>query len=919
MATERFTIVVQARGLTQVNRQMDRAEKKARVFAKTLGLLRGALVIFASVRLIGGLTSLFDSFTNLENRLRSATRVQGDFNTAMRDVFRIARQTRSSVEGIATLYTRLTLASEQLGLSQKQIATLTDTLSKSFIISGATAQEARNATIQLSQGLGSGVLSGDELRSVLEGNVIVATALAREFGVATGDLRRLSEEMKGLPAARVIKALKSIKDSVNEAFEETRPTIGQAFENLRTGLIEFAGNLNKSSGIADSFAQFVLVLSQNIDLLANAVAVLAGVGLILLIKRLALTVAGLLASSRAFLLAGGSATTFSAAITTAAGRMAIFRNVIRGLAFGAVIVGIGALIERLTVLNQKVKGTQISVLDLNTAFLRLRGGGSTTLGALRSFADRVFGSLDARREEFVRLAIEIRSTNIEIKKFATAAKTAFFDILNRAAGRVIFMTDTVKKQTRAALKAARANNAIKSELKDLVERIDPAAKASRVFEESILLLDKALKAGIISLAEFNDLLGKLTKEFDRKSKPKGGGKSLADRIKESREAVTSLRGSLSPVIAAQNQLAKSEKDLNTAVKLGVVTRKEANALLAQQRVFLADQLDPMKALNTALDQELRLAGLLNKEREIETRLLSIIQQQKAAGNVLSVAEINALREKLKLLQATTKATEKLDEADRKQKAFEKTIGAGKTKFDEESLQLEKARQSGKFTAKDLQDRAREIRLSFLNASTDIGAGFERAFLKMEKSVADAAASTEQLFNTAFKGASDALVKFAQTGKFEIGDLVRTIGAQLIQLGIKEAFVGGGNLLGFGKGGGSGGGLGGLFTSLLGGGGGGGGGGLGGLVSGLFGFQDGGGFKVGAGTSAGQLPGVDNRLVAFRARDGEEVQVNKPGQSSRPVNINFTINTPDAESFRQSQGQIMAATAAQLDRANRRNN
>jgi hypothetical protein len=76
------------------------------------------------------------------------------------------------------------------------------------------------------------------------------------------------------------------------------------------------------------------------------------------------------------------------------------------------------------------------------------------------------------------------------------------------------------------------------------------------------------------------------------------------------------------------------------------------------------------------------------------------------------------------------------------------------------------------------------------------------------------------------------------------------------------------------------------------------------------FQTGGSFDVGG------VGGPDSQLVAFKATPGERVQVGQPKDMGGAVNFNFNIQTPDADSFRRSQGQMIADAAAALQRARR---
>lgn len=88
----------------------------------------------------------------------------------------------------------------------------------------------------------------------------------------------------------------------------------------------------------------------------------------------------------------------------------------------------------------------------------------------------------------------------------------------------------------------------------------------------------------------------------------------------------------------------------------------------------------------------------------------------------------------------------------------------------------------------------------------------------------------------------------------------------------------------------------------------------GLLSGfrLPGFASGGSFEVGSQTSIGTLAGQDNRLIAFAARDGERVTVNRPGQmAGAVVNQYFQFPAADAQTFQRNRAQIARAARAAL--------
>lgn len=294
-------------------------------------------------------------------------------------------------------------------------------------------------------------------------------------------------------------------------------------------------------------------------------------------------------------------------------------------------------------------------------------------------------------------------------------------------------------------------------------------------------------------------------------------------------------------------------------------------------------------------------------RRLEARFSTLISVQQALTDAQKT--INEARDEgVKLLA---------DEQTLLRNVERETLGLGPTQeqLADKVEALNDAFRRQVITAGELETAVRDAKIEFLDAQRSIAAGAQRAFLKLVDEATDAASTVEDLLTSAFKAAEDAVVSFAQTGKFEFKDFIRTISEELIRLGTRQALAGiGGFFTGdFGALGpqNSGfsplGNVGGLFSKA------------GGFFKGLLGFQGGGGFTVGANTAVASLPGLDNRLVAFRAQDGEKVDVTPRGQvgATQPITQVFNISTPDADSFRRSQTQIQNRGAAALSRARSR--
>ena len=215
----------------------------------------------------------------VENRMNALTGSATETGIAMDNMRRIASDSRSDFDAVAMLYTRLALATEHLGATQRDVADATQTVANTFIIAGSHAQEANNSARQLAQGLASGALRGDELRSVMENNTILTKMLADGLGMTIGELREFGHAGK-LTAETVMPILIQGTKETNEQISKMPMTLGQAGVALRNNFQFMIGDIQKGtegfstlSAIVGKFAVSIdLVLIPAVVLLTAAIA-----------------------------------------------------------------------------------------------------------------------------------------------------------------------------------------------------------------------------------------------------------------------------------------------------------------------------------------------------------------------------------------------------------------------------------------------------------------------------------------------------------------------------------------------------------------------------------------------------------------------------------------------------------------------
>ena len=273
----------------QYNAQLARSASTARQAAGTaprggfggslasLGALGPAAGAAGAALAVRELAQLSDQYTNLQNRLgtvKSAGMAVGDMSDRL---YALAQKTRVEWSSVSEVFVRTSSALNGLGYSTEQTLSFTETLSKAVKLSGASATEANNAMIQLSQGLSSGALRGDELRSVLEQLPTVADVIAKGFGVTRGELRKLGEDGK-ISTSQIIDAFAKAKSDIDGDFGKLAPTFGEQWTTFKNLMTKVAGEMLSSLG--PLISAFSKVISLYDDLKSSKVgsALIGGLG-----------------------------------------------------------------------------------------------------------------------------------------------------------------------------------------------------------------------------------------------------------------------------------------------------------------------------------------------------------------------------------------------------------------------------------------------------------------------------------------------------------------------------------------------------------------------------------------------------------------------------------------------------------------
>lgn len=247
-------------GLGTLGKALDDLDKKSKKAGadsgidklnKQVGSIKGALFglagAFGAAFSIKSVIDAADEMKQLEGRLRLATKSQQEFNIAQASLSQIAKETRQGLKETVDLYSRMALATKDAGVPQAELLAVTEAIGKAVKISGADADSANAAMVQLAQGLASGTLRGDELNSVLEQTPRVAQAIADGMGIGVGELRKMGEAGK-ITGDEVIKSIRSQARVLDEEFQKIPPTVSDSMTQVGSSFKQLISDFDKASG-----------------------------------------------------------------------------------------------------------------------------------------------------------------------------------------------------------------------------------------------------------------------------------------------------------------------------------------------------------------------------------------------------------------------------------------------------------------------------------------------------------------------------------------------------------------------------------------------------------------------------------------------------------------------------------------------
>lgn len=263
----------------QLNNKLKQTKTELNGVSQQLNGFKSQLLGFTAIAGVSlGAKSILldaDAMTSYQARIKLVSRTNNEAKGTFRELMDISNETGNAFKSTAELYTRVYRA---LGdkANSAELLQFTRTLQQMVVVSGALPEEAKSAIIQLSQGLASGTLRGEEFNSVAEQMPIFLEVLQKSLGKTRAELRKMAEDGELTPQI-ILSATKEAAAEIEKQYQSMPLTIGRAGAHFGNAWTEYLNKTDNAISLTATVAAAISGLANNLDLFGNVALVVAAV------------------------------------------------------------------------------------------------------------------------------------------------------------------------------------------------------------------------------------------------------------------------------------------------------------------------------------------------------------------------------------------------------------------------------------------------------------------------------------------------------------------------------------------------------------------------------------------------------------------------------------------------------------------
>ena len=507
-------------------------------------------------------------FETYNNQLRLITSGQADLDRTMNKLTQTAIANRTSFADTVDLFTKLTLATAELGKSEEEVLKVTTALSQALAVAGADASTTSSVIRQFGQAMASGTVRGDEFNSLVEGLGPALALMAKETGINVGTLRKMSRE--GELSAEVMFDMLTQSKALSQAFN-TQAITTEALEIATKDAFDRAlVRLDKQLGVSEKYKEVLVDITRILERFAGTETALVNMTPEQIFQGI----------TDGTISAAAGITELEEKAQELIGTFGILVNLNNGvpgqLGFGTMPLDeFRALVEA----NREIIETGQPVLNWFENFIRLRknmqdGGAPKKVSELTKEELALFDVFVKQLDAIEALAIVEKekgdATKAELKRIEEANKA-----YEAWKATIIGFTGAVEDSTEALDDEAKGK--FLTDIEKAQKDFDDAAETVRILEEAIASL---ANSGLVDASDrIDDLQNNLeaaTKEMNHAEAALG---ELNDELAETTKPeylkwFEDLVESAKETVQEQEFVKKAFADLEAQLKSGALTAEE---------------------------------------------------------------------------------------------------------------------------------------------------------------------------------------------------------------------------------------------------------------------------------------------------------------------------------------------------------
>ena len=182
--------------------------------------------------MMGGLVSKADTFIQIMARLNTVADGTKAGQELQDSLMAAANRSRSGFAEMADSVAKLRSQAGEAFKNNDEAIAFAEQLNKLYKLGGASLEQQKAGTLQITQALASGVLRGDEFNSMMENAPLVAQKLAQHLGVGVGQLREMAKDGQ-LTGDALKNALLGSAVATNEEFARLPMTFGDMVAQIK--------------------------------------------------------------------------------------------------------------------------------------------------------------------------------------------------------------------------------------------------------------------------------------------------------------------------------------------------------------------------------------------------------------------------------------------------------------------------------------------------------------------------------------------------------------------------------------------------------------------------------------------------------------------------------------------------------------